>query len=169
MFGDVGKADVIMSFMPGTNTTMESFYTSTQNTGLTALTRLMVDDPPAGVDVAGFVLKQGFFPNLAPPEVAVLGPQVNLWALRGWEAQDGTAYYAIQGPTDINRALDGVQVDPFGYAVTASEENGFTELDSGFTGFDPFGQHGDVISADPEVNGDVHVHLHRIIAEAARR
>lgn len=103
MFGDVGKADVIMSFMPGTNTTMESFYTSTQNTGLTALTRLMVDDPPAGVDVAGFVLKQGFFPNLAPPEVAGLGPQVNLWALRGWEAQDGTAYYAIQGPTDINR------------------------------------------------------------------
>ncbi|MFS0713121.1 hypothetical protein ABC195_04505 [Microbacterium sp. 2P01SA-2] len=225
MFGDVGKADVIMSFMPGTNTTMESFYSSTQNTGLTALTRLMVDDPPAGVDVAGFVLKQGFFPNLAPREVAVFGPQVNLWALPlgsryaafeeeldvitdstpllsvehsfgsspsgqaellgadfqarvvlagigmmdGWEPQDGTAYYAIQGPTDINRALDGMQVDPFGYAVTASEENGFTELDSGFTGFDPFGQHGDVISADPEVNGDVHVHLHRIFAEAARR
>lgn len=225
MFGDVAKADVIMSFMPGTNTTMESFYSSTQNTGLTALTRLMVDEPPAGVDAAGFVLKQGLFPNLAPPEVAVFGPQVNLWALplgsryaafeeeldvitdstpllsvehsfgsspggqaerlgadfqarvvlagigmlESWEPRDGTAYYAIQGPTDINRALDGVQVDPFGYAVTASEENGFTELDSGFTGFDPFGQHGDVISADPEVNGDVHVHLHRIIAEAARR
>jgi uncharacterized protein YukE len=225
MFGDAAKADVIMSFMPGTNTTMESFYSSTQNTGLTALTRLMVDDPPAGVDVAGFVLKQGFFPNLAPPEVAVFGPQVNLWALplgsryaafeeeldvitdstpllsvehsfgsspggqaerlgadfqgrvllagigmlEGWEPQDGTAYYAIQGPTDINRALDGMQVDPFGYAVTASEENGFTELDSGFTGFDPFGQHGDVISADPAVNGTVHLNLQRILAEAARR
>lgn len=81
MFGDVAKADVIMSFMPGTNTTMESFYTSTADEGLTCLTRRMVEYPPDGVELAGFVLKQGFFPNLAPPEVAVFGPQVNLWAL----------------------------------------------------------------------------------------
>jgi hypothetical protein len=225
MFGDVAKADVIMSFMPGTNTSMESFYSSTAGEGLTALTRRMVEYPPDGVEVAGFVLKQGFFPNLAPPEVAVLGPQVNLWALPlgsryaafeeeldvitdstpllsvehsfgsspggqaerlgadfqarvvlagigmldGWEPQDGTAYYAIQGPTDINRALDGMQVDPFGYAVTASEENGFTELNSGFAGFRPFGQHGDVISPDPSVNLQTHRHLRRIFLEVVDR
>ncbi|OYC97970.1 hypothetical protein [Microbacterium sp. Yaish 1] len=81
MFGDVSKADVIMSFMPGTNTTMESFYSSTADEGLTCLTRRMVEYPPDGVELAGFVLKQGFFPYLAPPEVAVFGPQVNLWAL----------------------------------------------------------------------------------------
>ncbi|GLJ79570.1 hypothetical protein GCM10017586_12520 [Microbacterium imperiale] len=225
MFGDVSKADVIMSFMPGTNTTMESFYSSTADEGLTSLTRRMVEYPPDGVELAGFVLKQGFFPNLAPPEVAVFGPQVNLWALplgsryaafeeeldvitdstpllsvehsfgsspggqaerlgadfqarvvlagigmlEGWEPQDGTAYYAIQGPTDINRAFDGMQVDPFGYAVTASEENGFTELDSGFTGFRPFGQHGDVISPDPSVNLQTHLHLERIFMELANQ
>ncbi|OWP21328.1 hypothetical protein CBF90_12775 [Microbacterium sp. AISO3] len=46
MFGDVSKADVIMSFMPGTNTTMESFYSSTADEGLTSLTRRMVEYPP---------------------------------------------------------------------------------------------------------------------------
>jgi hypothetical protein len=53
--------------------------------------------------------------------------------------------------------------------VTASEENGFTELDSGFTGFRPFGQHGDVISADPSVNLQTHLHLERIFMELANR
>jgi len=225
MFGDVGKADVIMSFMPGTNTTMDSFYSSTAGGGLTSMTRRMVDNPPPGVEVAGFVLKQGFFPNLAPPEVAVLGPQVNLWALPlgsryaafedeldvitdstpllsvehsfgsspggqaerlgadfqarvllagigmldGWEAQDDTDYYAIQGPSDINRAFDGVQSDPYGYAVTPSKVNGFTELDSGFIGFDPLGQHEGVISPDPSVNRSTHRHLERIFAEVAHK
>lgn len=225
MFGDVEKADVIMSFMPGTNTTMESFYSSTDSAGLTSLTRYMVDNPPPGVDVAGFVVKQGFFPNLSPSDVLVQGPHVNVWALPlgsryaafedeldvitdaapvvsvehsfgssaggqaerrggdfearvllagigmmdGWEARDGTDYYAIQGPSDINRALDGSQVGVLGYAVTPSEENGFTELDSGFTGFDPLGQHNDVISADPSVNRATQRHLERILMEAAQR
>ena len=85
-----------MSFMPGTNATMESFYSSTADGELTSLTRLMVEDPPRGVNVAGFVLKQGFFPNLAAADIVIQGPQVNLWAL-----PLGSRYAAFEDELDV--------------------------------------------------------------------
>lgn len=224
MFGDVGKADVIMSFMPGTNTTMESFYSSTGEEGITALTELVVDEGPIGVDVAGFVLKQGFFPHLAPETIVTQGPQVNFWALplgsryaafeneldvvvgdtplmslehsfgtaiggaaesagadfqarvllggigmlEGWEARDGTEYYAIQGPHDVNRYLDGVQVGPLGYAIAPSHENGITELDSGITAGDPIEQHNWLLSTDAQLNPRTRREVNRILYELTR-
>ncbi|MGZ0068273.1 hypothetical protein [Microbacterium arborescens] len=76
MFGDPDRADVIMSFMPGTNTTMESFYTSTEQSGITALTRWQVENARFDTAVAGFVVKQGPFPQLTSDIVAT-GPQNN--------------------------------------------------------------------------------------------
>jgi len=42
MIGTPEQADVIMTFMPGTNTTVESFYDSTTRHGITALTNWQV-------------------------------------------------------------------------------------------------------------------------------
>ena len=64
MFGNPDTADVIMSFMPGTNTTMDSFYTATATTGITALTRWEVENADPRIQAAGFVVKQGVFPQL---------------------------------------------------------------------------------------------------------
>ena len=69
-------ADVIMSFMPGTNTTMDSFYTATATTGITALTRWEVENARAGTSVAGLVVKQGAFPQLGG-NIFATGPQNN--------------------------------------------------------------------------------------------
>lgn len=78
MFGDPDQADVLMTFMPGTNTTMESFYTSSKAEGITSLTQTLVGKPPAGTAVAGFVVKQGEFPNLE--NLWSEGPQHNWYA-----------------------------------------------------------------------------------------
>ena len=74
MLGDPEKADVLMTFMPGTNTTMESFYTSTATEGITALPRWAVQQPGPGV--AAFVVKQGAFPQLSADLIGT-GPQNN--------------------------------------------------------------------------------------------
>ncbi|GAA3642970.1 hypothetical protein GCM10022200_28570 [Microbacterium awajiense] len=76
MFGDPADADVILSFMPGTNTTMESFYESTAGSGITALARWQVNNPDPAVTVAGFVVKQGEFPQLSA-DILRTGPQNN--------------------------------------------------------------------------------------------
>lgn len=76
MFGNPDTADVIMSFMPGTNTTMDSFYTATATTGITALTRWEVENARAGTSVAGLVVKQGAFPQLGG-NIFATGPQNN--------------------------------------------------------------------------------------------
>lgn len=76
MFGNPDTADVIMSFMPGTNTTMDSFYTATATTGITALTRWGVENARAGTSVAGLVVKQGAFPQLGG-NIFATGPQNN--------------------------------------------------------------------------------------------
>ena len=73
VFGDPATADVVMSFMPGTNTSMESFY---DRDGLTAFTRWQVENATPGVDVAGFVVMQGEFPHLE--NLLTEGPQ-NRW------------------------------------------------------------------------------------------
>ncbi|WEK13707.1 MAG: ABC transporter C-terminal domain-containing protein [Candidatus Microbacterium phytovorans] len=64
VFGDPDTADVLLTFMPGTNTTMDSFYSSTRREGITALTRWQVENPPTNVSVSGLVVKQGDFPQL---------------------------------------------------------------------------------------------------------
>lgn len=76
MLGNPSTADAIMTFMPGTNTTMDSFYTSTATTGITALTRWEVENPRLGYSVAGFVVKQGAFPQL-DGDLMTTGPQNN--------------------------------------------------------------------------------------------
>lgn len=78
MFGDPANADALLTFMPGTNTSMESFYTSTTTAGVTALTRWQVEHPYERTPVAGFVVKQGDFPHLAA--LASEGPQHNWYA-----------------------------------------------------------------------------------------
>lgn len=189
MVGDPERADVIMTFMPGTNTTMESFYTSTTRQGITALTNWQVNNAQFGTDVAGFVVKQGDFPQLSTDIIAT-GPQNNdmmeklgqsyaqfsfeLDALSphtpvvsiehsagsgaggaaemagahfaarvtlagigmtyDWRSQPGTDYYAMQAPNDINKNFDGIQAWNWGYAIKATEQSGFTELDSGIDG-----------------------------------
>ncbi len=76
MFGNPDTADVIMSFMPGTNTTMDSFYTATATTGITALTRWEVENADPRIQAAGFVVKQGAFPQLGG-NIFATGPQNN--------------------------------------------------------------------------------------------
>lgn len=192
MVGNLERADVIMTFMPGTNTTMESFYTSTSRQGITALTNWQVNNTQFGTEVAGFVVKQGDFPQLSADIIAT-GPQNNdmmeklgrayaqfsfeLEALTlhtpvvsvehsagsaaggaaemagahfaarvslagigmtyDWRNQPGTEYFAMQAPNDINKNFDGVQAWNWGYAIKATEQNGFTELDSGINGTSP--------------------------------
>ncbi|MDW4572906.1 alpha/beta hydrolase [Microbacterium sp. M3] len=75
MFGDVDKADVVLSFMPGTNTSMESFYD--RKFGITPFTHWEVQNAERDVNVAGFVVMQGAFPNL---DVLASGPQYNAYA-----------------------------------------------------------------------------------------
>ena len=199
MFGSPDDADVILSFMPGTNTTMESFYTSSKTTGITALTRWEIDNAPRDRSVAGFVVKQGVFPQLSG-DLIQTGPQNNDMmealgrsyadftfemnaiapetpivsiehsagsaaggaaedagahfttrvALAGigmsgdWEPQNGTEYYAMQAPNDINRNFDGAQWGNWGYDTPPTAANGFTELDSGIPGTSPW-----VLAATP--------------------
>lgn len=242
MFGDPDRADVIMSFMPGTNTTMESFYTSTGQTGITALTRWQVERPQPGVTTAGFVVKQGPFPQLTSDIVAT-GPQNNDMmaalgrsyadftfeldaiapraalvsvehsagsaaggaaetagahfdarvALAGigmtndWKPQDGTEYYALQAPNDINKNVDNMQLGNWGYGIPATTANGFTEINSGLpdtpawihglrtidptlgAALDLAGQlenHNRIISADPSTNDVVLRRLQNLLARA---
>lgn len=245
MFGNPDTADSILSFMPGTNTTMQSFYTSTKTDGITALTRWQVENALRGTEVAGFVVKQGSFPTF-PDDVFANGPQWSFYAsalgrpyadfageldviasgaavvsvehsfgsavagkaetagaefdsryiLSGigmtneWEPREGTAYYAAQGPGDVNRYLDGVQHDilPLGYGITPTAENGIIERPSGLSGGEwaPYvlpiawpvavagladtalTQHNNIISADETVNGPVLRDVRRVLEEAQR-
>ncbi|MFE7845213.1 alpha/beta hydrolase [Microbacterium sp. NPDC057407] len=81
ILGDPDAAVAIVSFMPGTNTTMGSFYDPAQRNGgkqgITALTKWQADNAP----VAGFVVKQGAFPQLDPATLST-GPQNNDMAER---------------------------------------------------------------------------------------
>lgn len=76
MFGDPETAQSIITSMPGTNTTMESFYTSGKIHGVSALTRWQVERARETASVAGFVVKQGPFPR---PDFHLIstGPQNN--------------------------------------------------------------------------------------------
>ncbi len=76
MFGDPERATAILSFMPGTNTTMESFYASTAQAGITALTDWEVRNADPNFPIAGFVVKQGAFPQLSL-DILATGPQNN--------------------------------------------------------------------------------------------
>lgn len=64
MFGDPHRADVLLTVMPGTNTTMNSFYTATAREGITALARWQAERAAPGVTVASLVVKLGEFPQL---------------------------------------------------------------------------------------------------------
>lgn len=74
MIGDPDNAVVLMTFMPGTNTTMDSFYTSSSEEGITAIPDWAVNR--SGVAVAAFVVKQGAFPQLSSDLIST-GPQNN--------------------------------------------------------------------------------------------
>lgn len=185
MFGDPDTARSIMSFIPGTNTNVESFYSSTDEAGITALTRWQVARAIEPGSVAGFVVMQGDFPQTG--DLWGEGPQHNWYAdvlgrryaefadeldvvardaavvsvehsfgsavggkaetagadfaarylLAGigmtsdWQPNSSTDYFAAQGPTDINRALDGVEVGSLGYEITPAEVAGIHERASG--------------------------------------
>ncbi|GLJ79216.1 hypothetical protein [Microbacterium imperiale] len=88
--------------------------------------------------------------------------------LEGWEARDGTEYYAIQGPRDVNRYLDGAQVGALGYAITPSQENGITELDSGMTAGDPIEQHNWLLSTGERLNPRTRREVNRVLYELTR-
>lgn len=229
LVGDAHRADVILSVMPGTNTTMESFYTSSATHGITALAHWQVMNPSPDVDVAAFIVKSGRFPQLT--DVWSEGPQHNSFAeplgreyarfvdelrvitagtpilsaehsfgssvggeaekrgahfagrfllagigmTEGWHPQEGTQYYAAQGPMDINRALDDTQAGGLGYAITPAEIPDVSHIDTGYedgqwaagvaavsplvgipamlaTALD---QHNRLLSVDPKENGDV--------------
>lgn len=240
MFGDPHEADVLLTFLPGTNTTMESFYTSTDREGITALTRWQVENALTKDSVAGFVVKQGEFPQLgdlwskgphhnwfADPlgrEYAKLAAELNVvtggtpivsgehsfgsaaggeaerrgahfsarFALggigmkEGWEAREGTLYYAAQGPADINRNLDDHEVLGLGYDIPPNAQAGFTEIATGLPGVEwvaplsvlspPVGlitgvyigvdQHNELLIADLETNGPVMRSLQLALHEA---
>jgi uncharacterized protein YukE len=122
MFGNPDDADVLMSFMPGTNTSMESFY---DRDGLTAMTRYEVENPPEGVDVAGFVVMPGDFPNL--DNLITEGPENN------WFAQVlGRRYAAFSKELDvITGGLPVVSVEhSFGSAVAGVAEQAGAEFDA---------------------------------------
>lgn len=238
MFGDPDAADVLLSFMPGTNTNMESFY---DPDGLTAFTRWQVENPAPETTVAGFVVMQGAFPNL--DDLWSEGPQHNWYAdvlgrryagfaseleaiagatpvvsvehsfgsavagvaemtgaqfdarymlagigmTDGWRPQQGTDYYAAQGPGDVNRYVDGMQNGGMGYAVTPNEENGIDERLSGFSvpdvwpealfgpvpvlvgmGSEALEQHNNIISTDRSVNQTVMDDVRRVLEDAAQ-
>lgn len=76
MFGDPATAGAILSFMPGTNTTMDSFYSATAQSGITAMTRWEVTHADPRAPIAGFVVKQGDFPQLGG-NIFATGPQNN--------------------------------------------------------------------------------------------
>ena len=103
-----------------------------------------------------------------------------------WKAQDGTEYYAMQAPNDINKNVDNMQLGNWGYGIPATTANGFTEIDSGLpdtpawvhglraidptlgTVLDLAGQldnHNRIISADPRLNGVVLEATQDVIAE----
>lgn len=76
MFGDPDTAKSTLSFMPGTNTTMESFYRTDEHR-ITALAEWQVANARGGAgSVAAFVVKQGAFPQLGGNVIAT-GPQNN--------------------------------------------------------------------------------------------
>ncbi|WP_127817689.1 hypothetical protein [Microbacterium sp. CPCC 204701] len=237
MFGNPDTANVVMSFLPGTNTTMESFYDSK---GITAFTRMQVETPLGGTNVAGLVVMLGPFPNIE--DLWSEGPQHNWYAdvlgrryagfsrelgvitgdkpvvsvehsfgsavggvaettgahfdarymlagigmRAGWERQDGTAYYAAQGPGDVNRYLDGMELNGLGYAVTPSEANGVDERPSGYgvpdvwphalfgpgpvlveMGSEALVQHNDILSDDPKVNEVVQADVRLVLRDVA--
>lgn len=242
MFGDPDTATVLMTFMPGTNTSMESFYSATATEGITALTRWQVENPEDGTQVAGFVVKQGDFPNLddlwseGPQHnwyASVLGPryarlthELNIitdgapvvsvehsfgsavagkaeiagaqfasrYVLAGigmtsdWSVQDGTEYYAAQGPGDVNRYFDDMENGGLGYAITPGEIPGVIERGTGFTGGDwapwvlpiapPVGtaalvttaldQHNRIISGDLTENRDVLEDIRYVLAQTGK-
>ncbi len=231
MFGDPHRADVLLTVLPGTNTTMNSFYTATEREGITALARWQAERAAPGVTVASLVVKLGEFPQL--DDAWSHGPHHNWFArplgrayaslvteldtitgdtpivslehsfgsapagaaetrgahfaarfllagigmTEGWTAREGTEYYAAQGPLDINRALDDMQVGDIGYAVTPAEIPGVTQIDTGYTDgmWGPLvalmrprsafpatlatalDQHNRLLSADLEQNGPVHL------------
>ncbi len=243
MFGDPSGADVILSFMPGTNTTMESFYESTAGSGITALARWQVNNPDPAVTVAGFVVKQGEFPQLSPDilrtgpqnndmmeslgrayadftgEVNVIAPDLPIVSVEHsagsaaggaaevagasfaarvplagigmtaeWVQQPGTDYYAMQAPNDINKNFDGFEVGDWGYAITPTAENGFTELETGIPGTSPLvavaapisptvalsieaanqvENHNRIISGDMTINGTVLRRIQQILRQEA--
>lgn len=108
--------------MPGTNTSMESFY---DRDGLTAMTRFEVENPPAGTNVAGFVVMPGAFPNL--DNLITEGPENN------WFAQIlGRRYAAFSKELDvITGGLPVVSVEhSFGSAVAGVAEQAGAEFDA---------------------------------------
>jgi hypothetical protein len=241
MFGDPDAARSIMSFMPGTDTKAESFYRSTPEEGITALTRWQVANAIDPGSVAGFVVMQGTFPQLGDlwaegpqhnwyasvlgpryaafaNEVAVIAPDAAIvsvehsfgsavggkaettgahfaarYLLAGigmtsdWQPNPSTDYYAAQGPTDVNRFLDGTEVGPLGYAITPAEVEGIHVRPTGFepspwgpllpvvpvvgaalVGADALEQHNAIISADLDRNGTVMRDLADVLSRARR-
>lgn len=101
IFGDPHKAEVLLTVMPGTNTTMDSFYTATERDGITALARWQAGHPAPGVTVASLVVKQGEFPRL--DDAWSRGPQHNWFARPLGRAYAGlvTELDTITGDTPI--------------------------------------------------------------------
>lgn len=106
----------------------------------------------------------------------------------GYEPYDtGTSYYAVQGPADVNRHLDDVQIGGLGYAVTPGEVPGVVEIDTGYTdgawapyaapfapgiaipvmGYTALDQHNRIISGDEQLNGPVLRDIRRVLQEAS--
>ena len=63
-----------------------------------------------------------------------------------WKAQDGTEYYAMQAPNDINKNVDNMQLGNWGYGIPAT-----------------------TASADPDTNGVVLEAMRDLIAEVRVR
>jgi hypothetical protein len=68
--------------------------------------------------------------------------------VRGWEMHGETSSYAVQGPGDTNRYVDGVQVGGLGYAVTPTATNGITEIGGGIPGVSPPAEQAERLGAD---------------------
>lgn len=105
-----------------------------------------------------------------------------------WSVQEGTDYYAAQGPGDVNRYLDDMQNGGLGYAITPGEVPGVIERGTGSTGGEwapwvlsiapPVGsaglvttaldQHNRIISGDLTENRDVLEDIRYVLAQTGK-
>ncbi|WP_243498369.1 hypothetical protein [Microbacterium sp. VKM Ac-2923] len=90
-----------------------------------------------------------------------------------------TAYYAAQGPDDINRYYAGQRVGYLGFGITPESFPGVEVVDTGLPGFDPWKlagasplivkdsieHHNALMSDDEKVNGPVLKAVRRILAK----
>lgn len=125
MVGDPGAAARVMTFVPGTNTTVETFY-GDPSESIAAFAHWQVEFAPETAPVAAFVFKDGTFPQLDANLLAT-GPQNNAMA-----ADLGANYRRLL--TEIDATMPGVPVvsveHSFGTAVVGKAETLGAQVDA---------------------------------------